>query len=83
MDRQMKLTGIIKKEGSLFSSLCLELDVASCGETYQEALDGLIRAIEEYLDYMKNVKGEKNIYRPVPIDGLREFLSIKNGNILN
>ena len=36
----MTITCLIKKEGSQYASLCVELDVASCGKSKTEALDG-------------------------------------------
>jgi predicted RNase H-like HicB family nuclease len=48
----MEVTCFVKKEGNQYASLCVELDVASCGRTKKEALDGLKRAIETYVEYM-------------------------------
>ena len=48
----MNITCLIKKEGSQYASLCVELDVASCGKSKMEALEGLKRAIETYIEYM-------------------------------
>jgi len=45
----LRLTCLIKKEGDQYSSLCLELDVASCGKTGEEAFEGLKAAAETYL----------------------------------
>jgi predicted RNase H-like HicB family nuclease len=70
----MKITGLIKKEGNQYASLCVELDVASCGKSKKEALDGLKRAIETYIEYMVSEGRQKEIYRPVPMDELKEFL---------
>ncbi len=46
----MKFTALIRQEGEVFSSLCLELDVASTGATAEEAKSNLIEAIELYLE---------------------------------
>ena len=70
----MNLTCLIKKEGSQYASLCVELDVASCGRSNKEALDGLKRAIETYIEYMVSEGRQKEIYRPVPMDELKGFL---------
>ena len=43
-------TGLVKKEGNQYASLCVELDVASCGHTKKEAIEGLRNAIEAYLE---------------------------------
>jgi len=67
-------TGLVKKEENQYASLCIELDVASCGATKEEAIDGLKDAIETYLEYMTSKKKGIAIYRPVPMDGLKYFL---------
>lgn len=68
------LTCLIKKEGNQYASLCVELDIASCGKNKKEALDGLRDAAEAYLKYMIAENRRDEIYRPVPIDELKEFL---------
>jgi predicted RNase H-like HicB family nuclease len=70
----LTLTGIVKKEGNQYSALCLELDVASCGSTPSQALDGLRDAIQTYVKYMLEQGREKDLLRPVPVEALREFL---------
>lgn len=70
----MELTCLVKKEGKQYASLCVELDVASCGSSKKEALDGLKRAIETYIDYMVSENRIENIFRPVPMEELRSFL---------
>ena len=70
----MELTGFVKKEGSQYASLCVELDIASCGKTKKEAIDGLKRAIEAYVEYMISEGRDKEIYRPVPMNELKQFL---------
>ncbi len=68
-----KFTGIIKKSGKYYVALCLELNVASQGETLEEAKKMLEDACHEYLLSMKDDKLESEI-KPVPIDVLREFM---------
>ena len=70
----MTITCLIKKEGNQYASLCVELDVASCGKSKTDALDGLKRAIETYIEYMVAEGREKEISRPVPMDELKGFL---------
>lgn len=70
----MEVTCFIKKEGNQYASLCVELDVASCGRTKKEALNGLKQAIETYIEYMISEGREKEIYRPVPMNELKQFL---------
>jgi len=70
----LHLTCLIKKEGSQYSSLCLELDSASCGDTKEEAMNSLKDAIDTYIQYMIEENRQDEIYRPVPLEDLREFL---------
>ena len=70
----LKLTCMVKKEGNQYSSLCLELDVASCGKTKEEAIDGLKGAVETYVNYLVDEGRENQMYRPVPQDAIREFI---------
>lgn len=70
----MEVTCFIKREGNQYASLCVELDVASCGKTKKDALDGLKRAIETYIEYMVSEGRQNDIYRPVPMNELKSFL---------
>jgi len=70
----LRLTCLIKKEGDQYSSLCLELDVASCGKTREEAFEGLKAAVETYINYLIEEGREVEIHRPVPQEAIREFL---------
>ena len=67
-------TCLVKKDGNQYASLCIELDVASCGRTKKEAIEGLKNAIEAYLEYMISEEKEDEIYRPVPMKELKDFL---------
>jgi predicted RNase H-like HicB family nuclease len=69
----MQFTGIIKKSGDCYVALCLELNIASQGDSIEESKNMLQEACEEYLSYMKE-NGLENEIRPVPFDLLREFL---------
>jgi predicted RNase H-like HicB family nuclease len=48
MNRQ--LTAIIEREGSGYVSFCPEIDVASQGDTVQEASDNLREAVQLFFD---------------------------------
>jgi predicted RNase H-like HicB family nuclease len=69
----MHLTGLLKKVGNYYVALCLELNVASQGESIEDARKMLQDACEEYLAYLKEQKLEHEI-QPAPPDVLREFL---------
>ncbi len=68
-----RYTGIIKKNGKFYVALCLELNVASQGESIVEAKQMLEEACEEYLSYMRD-EGLEDEIRPVSIEFLQEFL---------
>jgi len=70
----LKLTCLIKKEEDQYSSLCLELDVASCGKTREEAFAGLKAAVEAYVCYLVEEGRKDEILRPYPQEAIREFL---------
>lgn len=70
----MEVTCFVKKEGSQYASLCVDLDVASCGRTKKEAIEGLKRAIDTYIEYMIMEGRVNEIYRPVPMNELKSFM---------
>ena len=45
-----KLTAIIEREGNGFVSLCPELDIASQGETVEQACENLKEALELFFE---------------------------------
>lgn len=66
MDK-ITLHSIIEKEKSLYSALCLELDVASQGRTVAEAKKNLKDAVAVYLeDVFQSGEAEDFIPRPAP-----------------
>jgi predicted RNase H-like HicB family nuclease len=72
---RLDLTLLLKQEGAVWTALCLELDIASCGATEAEALESLQGLVELYLDDCLS-QGEYPIpLRPVPCEALQEFLS--------
>ena len=46
----MRLTAIIEREGNGYVSLCPELDIASQGDTIEQARDNLREALELFLE---------------------------------
>jgi len=62
--RALKFSGVLVKERKGFSSLCLELDIASCGKTIPQAKRMLLEAVTLYLETAM----ESNLpyLRPVP-----------------
>lgn len=43
-------TVLLEKEGDMYTSLCPELDIASQGETIEEAKENLREAVELFLE---------------------------------
>jgi len=50
MKEVRQLTGIIEREAEGYVSLCPELDIASQGETVQEARANLVEAVELFFE---------------------------------
>ncbi len=50
MKRVHQLTAIIEREGDGYVALCPELDVASQGDTVEEARDNLVEALELFFE---------------------------------
>ena len=50
MQTIQQFTAIIEREGDGYVSLCPELDIASQGETIEEARDNLKEAVELFLE---------------------------------
>ena len=50
MKQSYELTAIIEREGNGYVSLCPELDIASQGDTIEEARANLIEALELFLE---------------------------------
>ncbi len=66
-------TFLLKREGDQWASLACEVDVASCGDTQEEALEGLKEAVELYVVSMLEEGRLSEIERRVPADALAEF----------
>ncbi len=65
-NNEFTFTGIIYKDGESYTSLCPELDVASQGDTKEEAESALLEAVTLYLE----TAFESNLpyLRPIPSD---------------
>ena len=50
MKRQQLFTAIIEREDDMYVATCPELDIASQGESVEEARNNLIEAIELFLE---------------------------------
>jgi predicted RNase H-like HicB family nuclease len=61
--KQMRLTGVLEKEGDGYCSYCPQLGVASQGETVEQALANLKEAVELFLECASSDEVEER-YRP-------------------
>ncbi len=64
LSNEFVFTGIIYKEGERHSSLCPELDVASEGNTIDEASSNLLEAVTIYLETA--IEANLPYLRPIP-----------------
>lgn len=73
----MRLTALAKKGRKDYVALCLELDVASSGGTIREAMENLMDAVREFLEYVHEEGLEQEMMpRPVSLEALRDFLDV-------
>lgn len=69
MGRQMQLTAGIEREGDGYVSLCPELDIASQGDTIEEARANLVEAVELFFEaaddaeVQRRLRGEVSVTR--------------------
>lgn len=54
--KEVKLSAIISREEGEYVALCPELDVASQGDSIEDALANLKEAVELYLEDEKDIK---------------------------
>ncbi|WP_054847514.1 hypothetical protein [Methanoculleus chikugoensis] len=73
---KVRLTILIwEEEGGVYVSRCQELEVASCGDTPEEALDNIREAIELYLENAKEL-GILQDLEPILKSPPRKFTSV-------
>ncbi len=56
-----RLTAIIQREGNGYVALCPELDVASQGDTIEEARDNLHEALESFFECASPVEVQQRL----------------------
>ncbi|MEW5885883.1 MAG: type II toxin-antitoxin system HicB family antitoxin [Pseudomonadota bacterium] len=67
---QRQLTAIIEREGCGYVSLCPELDIASQGDTVQEARDNLREALELFFESASPAEIQQRLHEEVYITRL-------------
>lgn len=63
-ENDLTFTGVVVQDENMYASLCLELDVASQGETVAEAKSALAEAAALYLETA--IENNLPYLRPVP-----------------
>jgi predicted RNase H-like HicB family nuclease len=56
-----RLTALIERDGELYVSLCPELDIASRGETVEEARLNLVEALELFFEEASEEEIERRL----------------------
>ena len=73
------LHGLIEKEGDRYTALCLELNVATFGDTVEEAEANLREAVELYLEDVREAGDEiEFLPRPAPQEEWLKFFRAKS-----
>ncbi|MDA8140373.1 MAG: type II toxin-antitoxin system HicB family antitoxin [Desulfobacteraceae bacterium] len=62
---QRQFTAIIEREGDGYVSLCPELDIASQGDTIEEARDNLREAIELFFETASSTEIQARLHEEV------------------
>ena len=70
MKQIQQFTAIIEKEGDLYVSLCPELDIASQGETVEEAKANLTEALELFFETASSTEVAERLHGEVFITRL-------------
>jgi predicted RNase H-like HicB family nuclease len=61
----MKLTAIIEREGNGYVSLCPELDIASQGDTIEQARDNLREALELFFECASQEEVQRRLHEDI------------------
>lgn len=69
MPRQ-QLTAIIEREDSGFVALCPQLDIASQGETVEEARENLAEAVELFFEVADRSEVDRRLHQEVYVTSL-------------
>lgn len=65
MNRNLQFTAIIEKEGEGYVSLCPELDIASQGESIEEAKANLKEAIQLFFEHASDKEINQRLHEEV------------------
>lgn len=67
MKRKLEFTAVIEKEDDIYVSLCPQLDIASQGETPEEAKLNLIEALELFFETASESEISKRLHNELEI----------------
>lgn len=70
MEEKMQLTALIQREEDAYVALCPELDIASQGDTVEEARENLIEAVELFLEDADPSEVERRLHTEVYVTRL-------------
>lgn len=70
MKQTMRLTGIIERDGDGYVALCPELDIASQGDTVEQARANLLEAVELFLESADPTEVEARLHTEVFVTSL-------------
>lgn len=65
LDKLQQFTAIIERDGDGFTSLCPQLDIASQGDTAEEARTNLIEALELFFEAADPAEIQERLRREV------------------
>jgi len=74
---KLKLTEELWKEGNMYVSFCPELDIASCGETVDQAKKNLKEAILINLEEAQKLGTLDNLLEEAGFDKAQEVLTLR------
>ena len=75
------LTGTAELEGDQFVSHCPQLDIASCGDTVNEALDNLGEALEVHLAALEEIGELERVFREHGIEIKKDRLPFEDVSV--
>jgi len=74
---RIKLTEELWKEGGMYVSYCPELDIASCGETVEQAKKNLKEVIKINLDEARKIGTLDDLLRDAGFDAIQDVLALR------
>lgn len=77
MKRTHHLTALVEREGDGYISLCPELDVASQGDTVEEARQNLAEAVELFLEVSSPAEVSDRLHSEIHITPRSPFPSVE------